>query len=77
MLPIASSRNPMSPYLHELRSRIGHDLLLLPSVAAVIRDVKGRILLQDKASGAGRSLPEGATEPGQTPEQAIRKEAHP
>lgn len=64
----------MSPYLRRLRSKIGHDLLLLPSVAAVIKDIEGRILLQEKASGEGWSLPAGAIEPGETPEQAICRE---
>jgi 8-oxo-dGTP pyrophosphatase MutT (NUDIX family) len=64
----------MSPYLRRLRSKIGHDLLLLPSVAAVIKDVDDRILLQEKSSGEGWSLPAGAIEPGETPEQAICRE---
>lgn len=64
----------MSPYLRRLRSKIGHDLLLLPSVAAVIRDSEGRVLLQEKSSGEGWSLPAGAIEPGETPEQAICRE---
>src|SRR5665213_339475 len=64
----------MSAYIRRLRSKIGHDLLLLPSVAAVIKDMEGRILLQEKASGEGWSLPAGAIEPGETPDQAIRRE---
>ena len=64
----------MSPYLRRLRSKIGHDLLLLPSVAAVISDTEGRVLLQEKSSGEGWSLPAGAIEPGETPEQAICRE---
>jgi 8-oxo-dGTP pyrophosphatase MutT (NUDIX family) len=64
----------MSPYLRRLRSKIGHDLLLLPSVAAVIKDSESRILLQEKSSGEGWSLPAGAIEPGETPEQAICRE---
>ena|SRR5665213_1451945 len=64
----------MSPYLRRLRSKIGHDLLLLPSVAAVVRDAEGRVLLQEKSSGEGWSLPAGAIEPGETPEQAICRE---
>ena len=64
----------MSPYLRQLRSRVGHDLLLLPSVAAVVRDHGGRLLLQEKSSGQGWSLPAGAIEPGETPEQAVRRE---
>jgi 8-oxo-dGTP pyrophosphatase MutT (NUDIX family) len=65
----------MSPYFAQLRSKIGHDLLLLPSVAAVIRDADGRLLLQEKSSGEGWSLPAGAIEPGESPDQTIRREA--
>jgi 8-oxo-dGTP pyrophosphatase MutT (NUDIX family) len=64
----------MSAYIRRLRSKIGHDLLLLPSVAAVIKDAEDRILLQEKSSGEGWSLPAGAIEPGETPEQAICRE---
>ena len=64
----------MSPYLRHLRSKIGHDLLLLPSVAAVIRDLEGRVLLQEKSSGEGWSLPAGGIEPGESPAEAIRRE---
>jgi 8-oxo-dGTP pyrophosphatase MutT (NUDIX family) len=64
----------MSPYLRRLRAKIGHDLLLLPSVAAVIRDTEGRVLLQEKTSREGWSLPAGAIEPGESPEQAICRE---
>jgi 8-oxo-dGTP pyrophosphatase MutT (NUDIX family) len=64
----------MSPYFKQLRARIGHDLLLMPSVAAVIRDAEGRLLLQEKASGEGWSLPAGAIEPGESPEQAVERE---
>jgi 8-oxo-dGTP pyrophosphatase MutT (NUDIX family) len=64
----------MSPYFRQLRSKIGHDLLLVPAVAAVIRDADGRILLQEKASGEGWSLPSGLIEPGESPDQALRRE---
>jgi ADP-ribose pyrophosphatase YjhB (NUDIX family) len=64
----------MSPYYQHLRARLGHDLILMPGVAAVIRDAQGRLLLQEKASGEAWSLPAGAIEPGETPEQAVRRE---
>jgi 8-oxo-dGTP pyrophosphatase MutT (NUDIX family) len=64
----------MSPYFRELRSKIGNGLLLSPGVAAVIRDGDGRLLLQEKSSGEGWSLPAGAIEPGETPDQAVRRE---
>jgi 8-oxo-dGTP pyrophosphatase MutT (NUDIX family) len=64
----------MSPYFQQLRARVGHDLLLMPSVAAVIHDANGRLLLQEKSSGEGWSLPAGAIEPGESPEQAVQRE---
>ena len=64
----------MTPYLMELRGLIGNRLLLLPSVAAIIHDHAGNLLLQEKASGEGWSLPAGAIEPGETPQEAIIRE---
>ncbi|WP_421361218.1 NUDIX domain-containing protein [Agrobacterium rosae] len=64
----------MASYLTDLRSLVGNRLLLLPSVAAVIHDNAGNLLLQEKASGEGWSLPAGSIELGETPEQAITRE---
>ncbi|OCP37376.1 NUDIX domain-containing protein [Ensifer sp. LC163] len=64
----------MASYVMELRGLIGNRLLLLPSVAAVIHDAKGNLLLQEKASGEGWSLPAGAIEPGETPQEAVTRE---
>lgn len=63
-----------SDYIKSLRSKVGSQLLLLPSVAAVISDSEGRLLLQEKSSGEGWSLPAGGIEPGETPPQAIVRE---
>jgi len=64
----------MASYLMELRGLIGNRLLLLPSVAAVIHDHACNLLLQEKASGEGWSLPAGAIEPGETPQEAVIRE---
>ncbi len=64
----------MGSYLTELRSLIGNRLLLLPSVAAVIHDRAGKLLMQEKSSGEGWSLPAGTIEPGETPQQAVIRE---
>jgi 8-oxo-dGTP pyrophosphatase MutT (NUDIX family) len=63
----------MSPYYTRLRERIGDSLLLIPGVAAVIHDNQGQLLLQEK-SGEVWSLPAGAIEPGESPEEAVRRE---
>jgi len=64
---------PISEFYRAIRARIGHDLLLLPGVAAVIHNVKGEILVQERAEG-GFSLPAGGIEPGETPGEAIVRE---
>ena len=43
-------------YIRALRAAVGHRLLL-PSVAAIIHDAEGRLLLQQKAGAEGWSLP--------------------
>jgi 8-oxo-dGTP pyrophosphatase MutT (NUDIX family) len=53
---------------------VGHDLLLIPGVAAVIHDEIGRLLLQERSSGEGWSLPAGAIEPGESPRDAVIRE---
>lgn len=64
----------MSPYYRALRAKIGHDLILYPGVGAVIPDAEGRILLQEKSTDEGWSLPGGAIEPGEHPEAALKRE---
>lgn len=64
----------MTFYIMELRGLVGNRLLLLPSVAAVIHDAEGSLLLQEKSSGEGWSLPAGAIEPGETPQEAVARE---
>jgi ADP-ribose pyrophosphatase YjhB (NUDIX family) len=65
---------PMSPFVANLRSLVGHELLQLPSVAALCRDEAGRILLVRQADSGKWSTPGGAIEPGETPEQAVIRE---
>jgi len=44
-----------------------------PSVAAIIHDSNGRLLLQQKGDGTW-SLPAGAIEPTETPEFTLKRE---
>jgi 8-oxo-dGTP pyrophosphatase MutT (NUDIX family) len=63
----------MSDYVRGLRERIGHDYLLMPSVAAIVRDAEGRILLVQSVEGRWQ-LPGGAVDPDEHPEEALRRE---
>jgi 8-oxo-dGTP pyrophosphatase MutT (NUDIX family) len=64
---------PMSPYMEGLRELVGHRLVLIPAVAAVIRDDQGRVLLVQTRAGFW-SLPAGAIDPGEAPREAVVRE---
>jgi hypothetical protein len=49
----------ISTHFRQLRDKIGHDLLQIPGVAAVIHDQAGRLLLQQNTGDHTRSLPAG------------------
>jgi len=65
---------PISDYLRELRECVGHRLLLLPGVAAIVRDESGCILFIRRADNGRWGLPAGAIDPGETPAEAIVRE---
>jgi 8-oxo-dGTP pyrophosphatase MutT (NUDIX family) len=65
----------ISPYIKDLRERVGHDLLLLPSVAVLVRDGEGRLLLVREAETGLWQTIGGAVEPGESPAQAAVREA--
>jgi len=63
----------MSDFYRQVRERMGSSLLLIPAVAALVRDREGRFLVHQRPDGSW-SLPAGAVEPGETPAQAIARE---
>lgn len=65
-----------SAYIREIRGLIGHRRLLLPCVGAIIRDQEGRLLLQEKGADEPWSLPASGIEPGESPEEAVKREVH-
>jgi 8-oxo-dGTP pyrophosphatase MutT (NUDIX family) len=64
----------ISTHFRQLRNKIGHDLLQIPGVAAVIHNQAGRVLLQQNTGDQTWGLPAGSIEPGETPAQAIVRE---
>jgi 8-oxo-dGTP pyrophosphatase MutT (NUDIX family) len=62
-----------SSYIKDIRAKIGKDLLLVPGVAAIIRNEKGQILAQKNTDGQW-NLPAGGIDPGEKPAQAIVRE---
>jgi 8-oxo-dGTP pyrophosphatase MutT (NUDIX family) len=68
-----SSPVGMSDYVRGLREKIGNDFMFMPSVAALIRDDDGRILLVRHVEGRWQ-LPGGAVDPGERPAAAMQRE---
>ncbi len=64
----------ISEHLRELRRRIGPALLVLPSVAAVIRDDDGAVLLVHDASTRRWVTPGGSVDPDERPADALVRE---
>ncbi len=65
---------PISEYLRGVRARVGHDLLLIPSVGALIHDRAGRLLLAVRSDNGELMLPGGAIDPGEGPRAAVVRE---
>jgi len=65
----------ISPHIRRLRELVGHELLVLPSVAAIPRDEAGQILLVRIADTHQWATIGGAVEPDESPEQAALREA--
>ncbi len=65
----------ISPYVRHLRERIGHELLLLPSVALLPWDETGRLLLVREAQTGQWQTLGGAIEPDESPLEAAVREA--
>jgi 8-oxo-dGTP pyrophosphatase MutT (NUDIX family) len=63
----------ISDYVRDLREKIGHDYLLMPTVSALIGDDAGRLLLVRHVDGPWQ-LPGGAIDPDESPEDAVRRE---
>lgn len=65
----------ISAYLRALRGRIGHDLLVLPSVAVLIWDDDGRLLLMREVRTGHWQTIGGMVDPDESPWDAARREA--
>lgn len=65
---------PISEYLRGLRARVGHDLLLVPGVGALVHDDTGRLLLAVRSDTGALEVPGGAIDPGEGPRAAVCRE---
>lgn len=66
----------ISSYIKSLRERVGHGLLLLPGVTAVVFDDAGRILLNERSDDGQWALIAGGMDPGEQPAEAVVREVY-
>lgn len=66
---------PAAPHIARLRSKVGNDLLLLPSVAVLPIDDAGRVLLVRQTDFGSYGTVGGAVDEDEAPEDAARREA--
>lgn len=64
----------ISSYVEELRASVGSRLLLLPGVAAVVRNPDGHVLMIRRSDDGRWGLPAGAVDPGESPADAVVRE---
>ncbi len=61
---------PTPEFIRALRAKIGHDSLHLPTVAVMVRDTAGRLLLVQEAESRLWVCPGGIVEPHELPSDA-------
>jgi 8-oxo-dGTP pyrophosphatase MutT (NUDIX family) len=61
-------------WLKPVRDKLGHDLLLIPGVSAMIFNAAGEILLQRRSDTGRWATIGGVQEPGEEPADAIARE---
>jgi 8-oxo-dGTP pyrophosphatase MutT (NUDIX family) len=67
---------PMSEYMRGLRQQVGHGLLMLPSVSAVVLNDSGELLLGQRSDNGQWSLISGNVDPGEQPADAMVREIY-
>ncbi|MCF4123161.1 NUDIX domain-containing protein [Antribacter sp. KLBMP9083] len=65
---------PIPEYILGLRGHVGHELLWLPGVCAVVLDDEGRVLLGQRSDNGRWALVAGFLEPGEQPAAGIVRE---
>lgn len=64
----------MSPFLADLRAKVGTSLLMLPSVTGCVFDERGRLLVAHHTDVKLWATPGGGVDPDERPEESVVRE---
>jgi 8-oxo-dGTP diphosphatase len=67
---------PISDYMRDLRAHVGHAMIMVPSVSAVVVNEAGELLLGRRSDTGEWSLLAGMMDPGEQPAEAIVREIY-
>ncbi|MGC0333691.1 8-oxo-dGTP pyrophosphatase MutT (NUDIX family) [Streptomyces sp. SAI-170] len=67
---------PTPDFIRSLRASVGHDLLWLPGVSAVVLDDEGRVLLGQRSDNGRWCVPSGIPDPGEQPAECAVREVY-
>lgn len=65
---------PTPPYILNIRKKIGHDLLFMAGVTAIVINAAGEVLLQRRSDNGDWDLVSGILDPGEEPANAVVRE---
>ena len=65
---------PIPQFVLDIRAKVGHDLLWLPGVTAVVFDDQDRVLLVRRADNGQWTLVTGCLDPGEQPAAGLVRE---
>ncbi|MFF4395064.1 NUDIX domain-containing protein [Streptomyces sp. NPDC001480] len=67
---------PTPDFIREIRASVGHQLLWLPGVSAVVFDDEGRVLLGQRADNHKWAVISGIPDPGEQPADCAAREVY-
>ncbi len=65
---------PASEYVQNLRARVGHELVMFPTVSAIVLNDRGEVLLHRRSDNGRWNLIAGLMDPGEQPADAVVRE---
>ncbi len=67
---------PISPYMKNLRDKVGNDLLLMPAAGGIVINEKNEVLLQLRSDTNSWGIPGGAMDPGEDVAECVIREVY-